>query len=195
VEVDIMAPAAEAPSPAAANTPAAHLASSVPVRRVRAHQSPRLPAAPASAAVAEPTNEEPPRFALSAGTVATGPGIFEAPEGTPAGTVAAASSGDRGGGDAVIGEHDVDLPARLVTSTPPVYPPPARAAEIEADLPFEIVVAPDGHVASARALARAGYGLDDAALRALLRYRFSPALRAGRAVAVRMRWVVQFRLE
>lgn len=188
-----MAPAAEAPAPAAANAPATRGAA-VPVHHVRAHQSPRLPAAPASAAVVTaPADEEPPRFALSAGTVATGPGIFEAPEGTAAGTAAAASSGD--GGDAVIGEHDVDLPARLVTSTPPVYPPPARAAEIEADLPFEIVVAPDGHVASARALARAGYGLDDAALRALLRYRFSPAIRAGRAVAVRMRWVVQFRLE
>jgi len=41
---------------------------------------------------------------------------------------------------------------------------------------------------------RAGYGLDEAALTAIRAYRFSPAVRAGRAVPVRMRWVVQFRL-
>jgi outer membrane biosynthesis protein TonB len=46
----------------------------------------------------------------------------------------------------------------------------------------------------ARAGIRAGYGLDDAAARAIRDYRFSPAIRAGRPVAVRMRWTVQFRL-
>jgi protein TonB len=66
---------------------------------------------------------------------------------------------------------------------------------VEADLPLEIVVGTDGRVGSARPLAHAGYGLDEAALRALLHYRFSPAMRGGRAVPGRMRWVVQFRLE
>jgi outer membrane biosynthesis protein TonB len=47
---------------------------------------------------------------------------------------------------------------------------------------------------SARALTRAGYGLDAAALQGIRGYRFSPAMRAGRPVAVRMRWIVQFRL-
>ena len=47
---------------------------------------------------------------------------------------------------------------------------------------------------SARAVVRAGYGLDDAAVRAIRDYRFSPAIRAGSPVAVRMRWTVQFRL-
>jgi protein TonB len=66
---------------------------------------------------------------------------------------------------------------------------------VEADLPLEIVVGTDGRVGSARPLAHARYGLDEAALRALLHYRFSPAMRGGRAVPGRMRWVVQFRLE
>ena len=70
----------------------------------------------------------------------------------------------------------------------------ARQAEIESDFPVEIVVDSDGSVAAARAVNRVGYGLDEAALRAIREYRFSPALRAGRPVRVRMRWTVQFRL-
>jgi len=49
-------------------------------------------------------------------------------------------------------------------------------------------------VTSAVGLGRAGFGLDEAARQAVTRYRFSPALRDGRAVRVRMRWIVQFRL-
>ena len=79
-------------------------------------------------------------------------------------------------------------------SAPVAYPPRARAAEIELDVPMEIVVDALGRVSEARVLRRSGYGLDEAAGRAVRAYRFSPAWRAGRAVAVRMRWMVQFRL-
>jgi protein TonB len=88
----------------------------------------------------------------------------------------------------------VDVPARLLTTGPLVYPPAARQAEIETDLPLEIVVDGAGRVVSARAVGHAGYGLDEAALRGIRDYRFTPALRAGRPVPVRMRWTVQFRL-
>ena len=70
----------------------------------------------------------------------------------------------------------------------------ARQAEIEVDLPLEIVVDASGRVTSARGLSRAGYGLDEAALSAIRGYRFSAALRDGHPVPVRMRWTVQFRL-
>ena len=62
------------------------------------------------------------------------------------------------------------------------------------DVPVDIVVDASGRVVSARAVIRTGYGLDDSAVRAIRDYRFSPALRAGLPVAVRMRWTVQFRL-
>ena len=94
----------------------------------------------------------------------------------------------------IAGEGEVGVPARLLSTPPLVYPPAARRAEIEIDVPIEIVVDTDGRVSSARALSRAGYGLDEAALRAIRAYRFSPALRAGRPSRVRMRWTVQFRL-
>ncbi len=38
------------------------------------------------------------------------------------------------------GEHDVDVPARLLAAAPLAYPPAARQSEIELDFPLEIVV-------------------------------------------------------
>jgi protein TonB len=92
-------------------------------------------------------------------------------------------------------EAGVSSRARLLEGTPPEYPPAARAAAVEADLPLEIVVDAGGTVVDARLLKHAGYGLDEAALRAVRGYRFIPAQRAGHGVSVRMRWVVDFRLD
>jgi TonB family protein len=130
----------------------------------------------------------PARFALSGGTVATRAGATSA-------TASRSSSRNEPEGDTdAVSERDVNVPARLLSSSPLVYPAVARQAEIEIDFPVEIVVDADGRVAAARAVSRVGYGLDEAALRAIRQYRFSPALRAGRPVRVRMRWTVQFRL-
>ena len=59
---------------------------------------------------------------------------------------------------------------------------------------LEIVVDAGGHVMDARVTKRAGFGFDDAALAAVRTYRFAPAQHEGRAVGVRMRWSVSFRL-
>jgi protein TonB len=199
VEVDV-GPVPESPTeiPAPASMiPASPVKSSV-LRR--AHGSPRanqpvsatsandVLAGPLVPALPSPrADETPARFVLSAGTVATqSPGS----SGTAAGESA---SGTDPAGDA-IGEGDASVPARLLSSSPLVYPPAARQAEIETDFPVEIVVDSEGRVIAARAITRAGYGLDEAALRAIRAYRFSPALRDGRPVRVRMRWTVQFRL-
>lgn len=194
VDVDVAAlvnSPADEPPPA---TEASHRADKEPVgrrfaptRRTRATTA-QTPANEAPSTVSAPVETlEPARFALSAGTVATraAAGSLTAP-----GTPANAADGDSD----EVSERDVNVPARLRSSSPLVYPAVARQAEIEIDLPVEIVVDPDGRVAAARALTRAGYGLDEAALRAIREYRFSPALRAGRPVRVRMRWTVQFRL-
>jgi protein TonB len=163
---DLPSPAAGAVTPAPRRAPA-------PSRRTMAPHAP-APAAPA-------------RFAMSAGTVANAPAAAGATAPSPAAGPPSAEA-------TAVGEGDVSVPARLLAAGPLVYPPDARQAEIEIDLPVEIVVDPSGRVVSARVLERAGYGLDEAALRALRGYRFSPAIRDGRAVAVRMRWTVQFRL-
>jgi len=169
---------------------------------VHAAWAPEAPAkaAPASApALAEQVvvaaDPAPPRFVLSvpsapamlAGPIATG----KAAAGV---SFAAGAGGASDGAAAVLSESSVDVRARLLQNVVPDYPAQARAAEVEADLPFEIIVDERGAVVAAQPLSRAGYGLDEAALRAVERMRFAPAVRRGRAVRVRMRWPVIFRL-
>jgi protein TonB len=161
-------------------------------RSTPTHRAAHVRAQPASVAPADDA-APPPRFVMAMGTIATRLGADAAAAGAPASAGQAAAGPLAAGGD-VAGEGDVDVPARLLSTSALVYPPAARNAEIETDVPVEIVVDLDGRVASARGLTRAGYGLDEAALRAIRGYRFSPALRGGRPIRVRMRWIVQFRL-
>ncbi|HEY3256301.1 MAG TPA: energy transducer TonB, partial [Polyangiaceae bacterium] len=91
-------------------------------------------------------------------------------------------------------EAAVDTPAKLITGSSPSYTHEAEAAGVEADVPLEIVVDSAGSVLSARALSHVGYGLDEAALRSVRGYRFSPARRAGKTLAVRMHWLMRFQL-
>jgi periplasmic protein TonB len=136
--------------------------------------------------VTAPTSA-PPRFVMAFGTEATATeGQSRAGPGT---------TGESGDATETYPENGVSSRARLLEGAPPEYPPAARAAAVEADLPLEIVVNASGAVVDARLLRHAGYGLDEAALRAIRAYRFAPAQRAGRGVSVRMRWVVDFRLD
>lgn len=96
--------------------------------------------------------------------------------------------------DPTYAENTVSSRAKLLASATASYPPAARSAEVEADVPVEIVVDTRGVVVDAHVVTRAGYGFDDSALTAIRSYRFSPAQRDGHAVRVRMRWSVQFRL-
>ena len=104
-------------------------------------------------------------------------------------------SGVRAEVDEVAAEADVSERALKVGGVQPTYPPEAVAQGVElgSPLPFEIVVDSSGRVVSAHPLRRAGYGFDEAAAAALRTYRFSPAKRNGHAVAVRMKWTVDFR--
>jgi TonB family protein len=194
VEVELTATASgpSAPAREAAGAERAGAPSHAP--RPRHTASRAVPAVSARAPEHATLNDEAPaRFAMSAGVVASGPTLHD--DGEPARSTGAPSAGAAGPGDGPLGEREVDVSAHLVSATPPPYPPAARAAAVEAEVPVEIVVTADGRVVSARPLAHAGYGLDEAAARALLGYRFSPALRGGRPVPVRMRWAVRFRLE
>ena len=93
----------------------------------------------------------------------------DAPAGVSSATgpsTAAAGARDLDGADALV-ESAVSVPARLLVTAPLVYPPAARKAEIEVDLPLEIVVDRSGRVSAARGLTRAGFGLDEAAVEAI----------------------------
>lgn len=126
-----------------------------------------------------------PRFALDVGAhaarAAASPGVGSA-------------SSDAGDGEPVA-EAAVDVPARLLRGSPPAYPREAAQAELEADVPLEIVVDARGHVQSARVLRQVGNGLEAASLKALRAYHFSAAILKGRATPVRMKWTMVFRLQ
>ena len=108
-----------------------------------------------------------------------------------------ASSTASASSEEVAAEGDVSERAAQVGGAKPAYPAEAIAqgVELSAPIPFEIVVDASGKVVSARPLRHAGYGFDEAAAAALRTYRFSPAKRNGHAVAVRMKWTVDFRFD
>jgi protein TonB len=112
----------------------------------------------------------------------------------PRGASGAPLAGAAGEAASVETEASVSTPARLVRGGSPAYPPGAREQGVDADVTLEVVVAADGTVESARSVRRAGYGFDEAAVDAIRRYVFAPATRDGRAVRVRMRWTIEFRL-
>lgn len=145
------------------------------------------PAVGAAQSVVAAPEPRAPRFVMAAPPLALGGP--SAPAATAAPTAASSALAS-----SPLDEHAVDVPARLVAGTAPAYPPSAEAAGVEANVPVELVVAADGSVRSAVALAHVGYGLDESALEAVRHYRFAPARRAGAAVTVRMRWVVRFEL-
>ncbi len=107
---------------------------------------------------------------------------------------AGALEGGAAGLSEVLPEDLVSVRARLLSAGVAVYPPRARAAEIEADVQVGIVVDRSGRVTHARPLNHPGHGLEAAALAAVRGYRFSPALHGAQPVQVRMLWTVQFRL-
>jgi TonB family protein len=93
-----------------------------------------------------------------------------------------------------IAAERATTPARLLTGAPLEYPARARAEGIEANVILELVVDTGGRVTSARVARSAAPSFDEAALDAVRNYRFAPAALDGRAVSVRMRWSVEFRL-
>lgn len=205
-EIQIDEPLTEAPAePAEASASAPENQRDLPMKSAVHIAAPQAPAERETAA--EPAPVEPehvealapaPRFALTVPASSNASAIT--PAGDQTGTAGTApTSGSNAGlgaraGSGPLAESAVDSPARLRVGTAPAYTAAALSAGIEADVPLEIVVSEAGAVTSARSAAPVGYGLDAAAIQSVLAYRFAPALRAGKAVAVRMRWLMRFQL-
>jgi TonB family protein len=189
VSEPIAAPAPPKAVAPAAPSPRAARAAPVAIRAAAKESSkagdPAVLAAPAGT----------PRFVLAVpGAAHAGEPIQTAPASAAA---ARGLSADEANGTATATPIDAvlaDTPARLLEGEAPSYTRAAEAAGIEAEVPLEIVVDASGRVRSARALAHVGYGLDEAAIQGISKYRFSPALRRKAAVAVRMQWRMRFQL-
>ena len=112
-------------------------------------------------------NPPPPQPAPSAVAVAEGP-----PSPAPPRPPAVVSGGD--------------LSATMVQAVPPRYPYESRRMKEQGTVVLDVLLAPDGHVE--RCAVRTSSGsprLDNAALDAVRRWRWSPMIRDGVAVAVR----------
>ncbi len=76
------------------------------------------------------------------------------------------------------------------------YPPAARRLQIEGTVRLSVTVGKDGRVLRVKVLKRLGYGLDEAAIRALKRARFKPAYGSdGRPMVYTIRYRYTFRME
>jgi len=127
-----------------------------------------------------PGHSELPDFTPGSPLVAD-PGTTPGPggRGTPGGSATAS----QGSGDPPWLDRDVE--PEVLTSPPPGYPEIAREYRVEGQVVLWVLVGTDGHVAQVRV--RQGVPmLNEAAVEAVRRWLFRPALANGRPVAV---WV------
>lgn len=89
--------------------------------------------------------------------------------------------------------HDVS-PPRAVYAPDPEYPEAARQASFQGTTLLWLVVTPDGSVRNVRIVRPRGLGLDEKAVEAVSIWKFEPARKDGRPVAVQINVEVTFRL-
>lgn len=75
------------------------------------------------------------------------------------------------------------------------YPEEARRRGLEADVRLKILVSANGKVARVKVVRGAGNGFDTAAKRLVKKFRFRPAMKGDRPVAVWVLWTYKFRLD
>ncbi len=86
------------------------------------------------------------------------------------------------------------VPPALLEDAEAHYPEQALVEGREAVIVLRLTLDADGRVRNAEVVAPAGHGFDEAALEVAKRLRFSPALRDGKAIAVRILYEHEFRL-
>jgi protein TonB len=127
------------------------------------------------------------------------------PGGVPGGVVGGVVGGVIGGviggvpGGIVSDDQPIYLtgdvrPPELVTKVQPEYPEVARRARAEGKVILEIVVNRNGEVESAKVL-KSHPLFDQAAIDAVKKWKYNPALQSGRPVKVYITVVVDFKLK
>ena len=88
------------------------------------------------------------------------------------------------------------IPAIIPSSQmSPVYPPLAYANKIQGVTTLWLVIAPDGHVAHVQVFKPYGFGFEDAAVKAVLNWQFTPGTVDGQPVPVALKVEVPFRMK
>src|SRR5206468_12953044 len=111
--------------------------------------------------------------------------------GTGAG-VGEGRGGGIGGGVLRVG-GGVSAP-KAIYNPEPEYAEEARKAKFQGTCVLSLIVGPDGKPRDIRVARSLGLGLDEKAIQAVNQWKFEPALKDGRPVAVQIAVEVQFRL-
>jgi protein TonB len=117
-------------------------------------------------------------------------------EGTGQGTGTGWGSGPgRGGGyGGGIGPGSYDIEPIPIFSPKPAYPPEAREKLVRGGVILEILVREDGTTEVLQVLKSLPYGCVEVAIEAAERWRFKPALKAGKPVEAKGIITVEFEL-
>jgi protein TonB len=91
--------------------------------------------------------------------------------------------------------YQVDTEPTVAGEVKIPYPDEARRAGIEGTVVLSITVDSEGRVVKSVILSGPGYGLNEAAREALLRFRFKPAIKNGEAVSTEMKYSYTFLLD
>ena len=94
------------------------------------------------------------------------------------------------------GAEENQLPQPVATNVAPPYPEEARAAGLQGRVTLRLRIGVDGRVESLKILKSSGtVSLDESALATVKQWRFEPARKLGRPVAMEVKTSVEFRIE
>lgn len=104
---------------------------------------------------------------------------------------------DADGGTSGAGSEEIPdvIPPQMTEYSPPEYPPEAFEQGLEAVVRLEITVKEDGTVSDPKVVETRGHGFDEAAQKAALGLKFSPALVKGEPRAVKIGFEYVFKID
>nr|WP_284710904.1 energy transducer TonB [Desulfovibrio aminophilus] len=167
-----------------------------PARPAPAVEHKARPAVPQAAPRPEPTPPAPANKSerpRKGGDSASPAEVRETP--APAGAHGPSGGQGTGSGREGYGPGQVDRPPRLLRRIDPRYPEAARRQGVHGKVVLKFLVGADGRVRDIEVVEAEPPGaFEQAAVEAVSRWEFSPAMLRGRPVAVWMRVPVSFRL-
>ncbi|MBX5483164.1 MAG: TonB family protein [Myxococcaceae bacterium] len=94
-----------------------------------------------------------------------------------------------------VPQYQVDRRPELVKEFKIPYPPEARRNGIEGNVVLMITIDAEGNVTKVRLVSGPGYGLNEAAVEALKKFKFTPAVKNGENVSTEISYTYTFLLD